>query len=290
MAKRSLNGSHVKVLLLRRRTELPDNFFALLKLAFEMGKEGTKPVLKQRDSLNENVFIEQYATFAMHAKEDQGCLHLLRSTFLAGLALQMNRRNITRRIQIRNKFLVSTMAQRELTLGLWHLNEEDTKRASRWYKEINADQSWWKRHFFGALTVARLARLFLRAGAEVRLSTPEEDVDWKIDMIASFPGRSEGLCIQVKSNESTEWIVHDTFDSTNREELPDNTIRLLNGVKAFQKTYRGIWKPIEIELGRKHFQGGLLPVGHLEEALFHMLDNVLEAGFERPEEELTDAP
>ncbi len=170
------------------------------------------------------------------------------------------------------------MSQKELAIACLNLDPKIIPSIPSWDKYIHMGfKDWWSSHFYGAVTVARVARRLLEERAEVRFPTADEDIDDKIDLIASFKGRSEGLCIQIKSDDQVEWINHRVCTHLDPAEADESLRRFILGTRKFQEHYRGIWIPVELTLGAKPFQDGTaIWRGPVVDIFHHILTVILD--------------
>ncbi|OGL70202.1 hypothetical protein A3C09_02660 [Candidatus Uhrbacteria bacterium RIFCSPHIGHO2_02_FULL_47_44] len=257
MGKRRLNGEHIQVRLPETLFSLPEGYTDKLRAASYKGGERTASILEKKEAISEGEFALEQETYRQIAGENLAFFHLLMSCYLSRMVYDFERIAFDHRASLRNKYLIAAMSQKELTIACLYLKPKIIPHIPSWDKHIHMGYNgWWASHFYGAVTVARVARRLLQEGAEVRLPTAAEDIDDKIDLIASFKGRSEGLCMQIKSDDQVEWIQHRVCSGLNPNREPESLRRFLLGTRKFQDQYRGIWIPIELTLGSKPFQDG----------------------------------
>lgn len=275
--KRRLNGEHVLVERPEERMRLSDDFVVHLKQAVKDGCDVVETDLsRQLTIVTDEDFAEFRQRFTDRAKGNLALLYLQLSVFFASIYLQLTNRNLPGNSSETNKFLVATMSQRDLTLAIMYLDAMEFNRVSTVGERIDLSFQWWTSHFSGALAVARASTLLLHEGATVRLPTPREDLLGKIDLIASFPGRSEGLCIQVKSF-GDNWFKYRSVKGIDEHRASKYDRSLLKGAQIFQSTYKGLWIPIEISLGSAGYQDkSIEPVGPIIDLFARMLEEVLE--------------
>lgn len=278
MSKRRLNGEHIRVLLPTTLFSLPEGYTSLLRAASYAGSERLPSILDSKEAITEKEFASEHKIYKEIAGENLALFHLLLSCFLSRMVYEFETMTFESRASLRNKYLVAAMSQKELTLACLLLKPKIIPHIPSWDKHIHMGYNgWWASHFYGAVTVARVARRLLQEGAEVRLPTAAEDIDDKIDLIASFKGRSEGLCMQIKSDDQTDWIQHRVCGTIDLETADEHLKRFILGTREFQEKYRGIWIPLEITLGSKPFQDGTTVWrGAITDLFHHILTVVLD--------------
>lgn len=253
--KRNLNGKHIQAIIPETLFEIPEDGIADLNDAIVEGAERAKKLQKRRTSITESEFVQEQQKFHSLAKGNAGFFHMLMAVFLGQLYLSIvsvnRKQGHVVREGLRNMYTVVAMAQRELAQTCLQLSDAEIARMHEWPDRINIQKRWWRDQLTGALSVAQLCHLFLKEGATVRFSRIDEDLDWKIDLIVSFRGISDGLCVQAKSEYRTSLLGYRTFNGVNPEVMDDKDRRFVNGVKYFQNKFRGIWTPVEIIVGTK---------------------------------------
>lgn len=159
-------------------------------------------------------------------------------------------------MQLSNRYLTSALSQREFSISCLFMESNCVAEIPSIARKINMNGDLWRSHFFGALGVARIAHALLFEGARVLFPSPLEDARLKIDLIATFRGQSEGLCIQVKTNIHTKTMECHAHKKRLRTRDFVMIDQFLHGVRSFQKRYQGIWIPVEITLGPDAYQVG----------------------------------
>ncbi|MCX6714191.1 MAG: hypothetical protein NTX72_00035 [Candidatus Uhrbacteria bacterium] len=278
MSKRRLNGEHLRVSLPETLFSLPEDYTTTLRAASYAGSAHVPIILSKKVPISENEFAQEQKTYKQIAGENLAYFHLLMSCFLSRMVYEFETITFESRTALRNKYLVAAMSQKELTLACLFLRPRIVPTIPSWDKHIHMGYNgWWASHFYGAVTVARVARRLLQEGAEVRLPTAAEDIDDKIDLIASFKGRSEGLCMQIKSDDQIDWIRHRICGPADLETADESLKRFILGTREFQKNYHGIWIPLEITLGSRPFQDGTtIWRGAITDLFHHILTVVLD--------------
>ncbi len=280
LKKRKLNGKHIKAIIPEIPFSLEEAYDEAFKSALKDGVLRARDLLRSRVCIGETEFLPEQLKFQTMANGNSGFSHLLMTLFLGRLYLSLytTYRKIEHvgREKLRNMYLISAMAQRELTQTCLNLHEKEIARLENLHTRIEIDKQWWKDQLTGALSVARLCHIFLSEKAIVRFSRADEDLDWKIDLIVSFQGQSDGLCVQVKSDYRTTSLSYKTFDDMNENEMDDKANRFVHGVRLFQNKFRGIWIPIEITIGSKQQKTtSALPKEESYQTIKHMLRSVI---------------
>ena len=273
MSKRRINRLHIRVERPKFEDDLPNGFDQHLRLVEKIGRARAQSIFDRRVPIKENEFALERAEFKQIAQENQGFLHLLTAVFLMKLFNELERiihtGEITDITQSKNRYMISAISQRELAMACLTLCEE-------LYRSLSIGQVLWSMQLSGAMAVMRVINIFLSEHATVRFPTPTEYVEWKIDLIVYFRGSAEGLCIQVKSDQTVLYIRHRTFENLDEETASHDDRRFVAGVRKFQSQFHGIWIPVEISIGSvPHQMGTVRPLGFLKHEVRQFLDQVL---------------
>lgn len=248
-------GAYVQLNIETDSPRLPSNLLDKLKEAINSGVIQSSKFVRKRTELEEKDFFEVMQHFKKEAQNNQPFFHLLVSCFLKSIRKHMALKG-EERIFGRNFYIVCGMIQRELTLMCLTMHEEDLESSREWMKYVEGieeEGNKWEQDYRGALSVARLARLFAERGIKVYLPTVYIDIQWRIDLIARVPKKPFGLCVQVKTFQTSESLTYRMFENTNirtnEEDLRDKDCLFVNGVAFFNDHSLGSWIPIEIKVG-----------------------------------------
>ena len=254
--KRTLNGKHVRATIPETPFSLPDDCIAKLQEAIADGSERAKTLVKRKVVIRGNEFQTEQLKFQTMADGNSGLYHMLMTVFMSRLYLSLHathrQMEHVSREKLRNMYIVAATVQRELTQACLHLDDAEMERILEWpVRIVGITRQWWKGQLIGALSVARLCHLFLAQGAVVRFSRADEYLNWKIDLIVSLRGHSDGLCVRVESDHQHLLLTHRTFDDIDLDMADDKDKRFVDGTGRFQNKFRGIWKPVEVTIGSK---------------------------------------
>ncbi|MBI5369852.1 hypothetical protein HZA85_01505 [Candidatus Uhrbacteria bacterium] len=252
-----------------------------LQLAFLWGKRAV-PRFMMKETTEKELERAFPESFIERSNGHRGRQHLMNAFFLAGMSIEINEAiqraqephdGITplfnREGPLKNLFLSAALANRELILAQIQCTPEDNTFMGALARRITElPYRWWIAHFSGALAVGRLAAFLIAEGYKVYLPFLNEDVEWKIDLIARHSGDPFGICFQVKGSEAVEWVECRALGQELGPHSDDMTRRFWNGVRAFQHTTHGLYVPVELTLGSQHFQQGqIIAKGHIIDAL-----------------------
>ena len=280
MSKRRINRLHIRVEHPKSEDQLPDGYNYYLQEIEKMGRRRAQSIFDCRVSIKESEFAYERSEFTQIAEGNAGFLHLLMAIFLIRLFNELERIISTEEVtdfnRSKNRYMVSAISQRELAMACLTLNEEDVRRLPELHHFLSTNQTFWTLQLSGAMAVMRVINIFLSEHAIVRFPTPSEYVELKIDLIVYFRGSAEGLCIQVKGDQTVPHIRHRTFENIDEETARHDDVRFVHGVRKFQSQFHGIWIPVEISLGSVPFQTeAVRPLGVLKQEVRYFLDQVL---------------
>lgn len=136
---------------------------------------------------------------------------------------------------------------------------------TRWllYKkneEIRENISDWYRRLVGGEAVAAVARILTQMGYFVFLPTPQEDTEYKIDLICADPIREHYLCLQIKALGSSEKVWSPNIFEA--KESRSYFFRFYRGVTNFNLENGGKYQPLYIEIGFKGIMLGAFQENH----------------------------
>ncbi len=255
MGKRKLNGSHP--LIVFPKTHVPFGIIckSYVDLLCVRAEIDYIKIMSGLEVVTSETFADVRALCERFADNNHALTHAYLSYYFLSLFERAQGDQGHGHINTTNHYLFGSMAQHELTWLCVHLPPEDLKTIYSWYQVFDLPRELWQTSIAGALTVARLARALVCEGAEVRLPTAHEDCVAKIDLIASFPFRSDGLCIQVETKKKVFRFKHRVLSLRNADwPSEDDLRRFCKGTRQFQKTYRGIWIPVEMIFGKESKQ------------------------------------
>lgn len=272
---------HVEAHIPKKLYALPNHYTDLLVNAISAGRERAKQVLAQKTLVRPSDFLEEQTFFSDISSGNPALFHLLMATFLINVGLTMkyliNKIKMPSTIQLSNRYLTSALSQREFSISCLFMKSNCVAEIPAIARKIKMNGDLWRSYFFGALGVARVAHALLFEGARVLFPSPLEDARLKIDLIATFKGQSEGLCVQVKTSIHTQ--IMECRAHKKRLRTRDFVIidQFLHGVRSFQKRYRGIWIPVEITLGPDAYQvGDVNQRGVIRQVFCSFLQSVLD--------------
>ena len=285
MSKRRLNRSHIRVQTPKPTFPLPEDLKRHFSLVEKMGRERAQSIIEDRNLICEQDFAEERLIFRENAQENEGFFQLLLTVFLLRIFTDLKehtrtkheKKKVVNPEESKNQYLISALSQRTFALACLHLNDEAVNKLRSLSEYLNFSQIHWEMQFSGAVTIARVIRSLLNEHADIRFPTLEEYLDWKIDLIVSFARRTDGLCLQVKCDQRIPNMDYRRFDHENALSVQSDDVRFMQGVRQFQKTFRGIWIPLEISLGFEPFQSGTVsPQKPLARAIHNMLNANLD--------------
>ncbi len=247
MAKRTVKSLHTRMELPKESLVLNDEADHILPHLVKMAKERARSITHRVWQIRETEFDSEREIFRVASGPHDGLYHMLTSAFLYILFLELDRHRHVGKSLRQNTYLIAAISQREMTLACNLLDQPSFERISGWSEGLQISMEEWRSHLQGARNVTRLARCFIREGATIYLPTAAEDLFGKIDLIVTFKGRSEGLCIQVKSDHRPDYVGYSAYFTN--PVVKEEKRRLAIGTKHFQETYRGIWIPIYLCIG-----------------------------------------
>ncbi|HJV33207.1 MAG TPA: hypothetical protein VJ694_04230 [Patescibacteria group bacterium] len=195
--------------------------------------------------------VERDVARELRMTGQSGSSHAIRAAFFLGLQ--------TRPGTAREASLHGVLAQQELVqaiLGLTAIERHVLHADS--HQMGFGDAHEWRAIYSGALAVARVAHAAMHIGLEAWLPPIGLDMHDKIDLLTFLPTTNDGLCIQVKSDNSVAETVctpmrHDTPDA--KAETDPYLRTFLRGVRIYADRTSGRWQAVFIRIGSK----GALP-------------------------------
>lgn len=257
---------------------LPPNLLEIVKDAISSGVLHAPAIWRKRIQLAEEDFLEVTQNLKKLANDNAPLFHLLMTCFLKTIRKGMRKKGLER-IFTQNFYVVSGMIQRELTQMCLTMHADDLESSNEWSKyieDIEEDHEEWMKDFRGALSAARVARLFTQQGIRVYLPTVYTDIQLRIDLLACVPKKSFGLCVQVKSQPTIPrlnyHLFHDNEVHPREERLQEKDCLFIHGVAYFSNQRIGTWIPIEIKIGDAAYATDtIIPPPVMIEALKRML-------------------
>ena len=248
MAKRNIKSTHIRIEVPETLSELNDEADHLLPHISLMAQKRKHSIERFMWQIRNSEFDYEREIFRVASGPHDALYHLLTSSFLFALFLQLghHKKRGNRNLD-KNAFLIAAISQAEMTLACNLLDKPSFERIQQWNTGLGIKRKDWSSHLQGAYSVTRLARGLISEGARVYLPTPKEDVFGKIDLIATFKGRSEGLCIQAKSDPRTDYIGYSTLEMS--DVVNAEYKQLIIGTDKFQQIFRGIWIPVFLRIG-----------------------------------------
>lgn len=284
MKKRRQFGAYAQLVIAKDPMRLPQNLLVLLKNAISSGILHAPRYWRKRTQLEEDDFFENTLHFKQVADGNEPLFHILMACFLKTVRKEMKIKGV-KRIFTRNFYIVGGMIQREMTQMCLKMHEDDLESSTEWMKYVEGieeDHEEWVMDYRGALSAARAARLFVQKGIKVYLPTAFIDIQWRIDLIACVPKKPFGLCVQVKSHQTTPsmnyHLFHNHETNPREEESHKNDYLFVDGVAYFRDQTMSEWIPIEIEIGDSAYASDtIIPTPVMIKALDHMLKSVYAA-------------
>jgi len=248
IVKRSLNGSHALVEILLEAPPLPQQTTKMLGSVFTLGKKETNAFLKL-PRLTDKTYAGLERKLERSERLHPALPYLLKSIFRIGIWEGLGGENKPGYFKRQDLFMIGNSARQELAKALLLMSEHDREQALFWWLQIGIKQSVWKRHFFGSLSISRLACGLAEIGAIVRWPTILESCSHRINLLARFRGHAESLCMMINSRVEEPCMSFRVLTREHTHKLTPREARLVQGVQDFfGRQFRGVWRPVSISV------------------------------------------